>query len=272
MITRNIDEARKAYLSGDIQASKEAHVGLKDEEGRVLKSHKEKHKEGGEFLKSAVYGGLDGIITTYSIVMGAAGASFNIGTVLILGVSNMIGDGISMGLGDYLSSKSEIDFRRKEQKREEWEIENNPEGEKLEMIEVYKNRGFNHEDAKVLSDTIAKSKKAWVEIMMVEELGLVDGDDSPAKNGIVTFVAFLVFGLIPLLPFIVSHLSGLEGGIFVASTVLTGFTLFFMGVIKILFTMRTWWLSGGETLLIGAFVAAAAYLIGWGIESAVNQH
>ncbi len=270
MITRNLDHARKAYNSGDIQASKEAHVGLKDEEGRVLQSHSEKHKEGGEFLKSAVYGGLDGIITTYSVVMGAAGASLSIGIVLILGISNMIGDGISMGLGDYISSKSEIEFRRKERQREEWEIENNPEGEKLEMVEIYKMRGFCEEDATILSETISKSKKAWVEIMMVEELGLVETDDSPFKNGIVTFVAFVLFGIIPLLPFIVAKISGLEDGLFIASTVLTGFTLFFMGVIKILFTMKPWYFSGGETLLIGALAAGSAYFIGWAIESSLN--
>lgn len=271
MITRNLDLARKAYVTGDIQASKDAHVGLKDEEGRILKTHGEKHKEGGEFLKSAVYGGLDGIITTYSVVMGAAGASFNIGIVLILGISNMISDGISMGLGDYLSTKSEVEFRKKEKKREEWEIENNPEGEKAEMTEVYKSRGFTEDDAKILSETIAKSKKAWVEIMMIEELGLVDADESPFKNAIVTFIAFEVFGVIPLLPFIVGIITGLEDGLFVASTVLTGATLFFMGVIKILFTMRNWWASGLETLVIGALVAGAAYLIGWGIERSLQD-
>ena len=144
-------------------------------------------------------------------------------------------------------------------------------GEKVEMTEVYKSRGFNEEDAKILSETISKSKKAWVEIMMVEELGLVDSEDSPSKNAIVTFVSFVIFGIIPLLPFIVAKISGLESGLFVASTVLTGFTLFFMGVIKILFTMRTWYVSGGETLLIGGFVAATTYLIGWGINSAVMK-
>ena len=270
MITRNLEYARQAYKTGDIQASKEAHVGLRDEEGRVLQSHSEKHKEGGEFLKSAVYGGLDGIITTYSVVMGSAGASLSIGIVLILGISNMIGDGLSMGLGDYLSTKSEIEFRNKEKKREEWEIENNPEGEKLEMVEVYKTRGFCEEDARILSDTISKSKQAWVEIMMVEELGLVEGDESPLKNGVVTFVAFVVFGIIPLLPFIVAKISGLDDGLFIASTVLAGFTLFLMGVIKILFTMRPWWISGGETLMIGAFAAGSAYFIGWAIESSIG--
>lgn len=108
----------------------------------------EKHKKGGEFLKSLVYGGLDGIITTFAIVMGALGADLSIGTVLVLGVSNMFSDGLSMALGDYLSSKAEIDFNKAERAREAWEVENNPEGEKLEMEELYKAKGMDPEDAK----------------------------------------------------------------------------------------------------------------------------
>lgn len=139
------------------------------------------------------------------------------------------------------------------------------------MTEVYKSRGFTEDDAKILSETIAKSKKAWVEIMMIEELGLVDAEESPFKNAVVTFIAFEVFGIIPLLPFIVGIITGLEDGLFVASTVLTGATLFFMGVIKILFTMRNCLASGLETLVIGALVAGAAYLIGWGIERSLQD-
>ena len=87
MISRNIDKAREAYLSKDVEKMKEAHLSLSTEQSR----HKEKHKKGGEFLKSAVYGGLDGMITTYSVVMGAAGADLSPGIVLILGIANMIG-------------------------------------------------------------------------------------------------------------------------------------------------------------------------------------
>ncbi len=109
MLSRSLDKARKAYIEKDIEATKNAHQALKtDEENVGNKKHHEKHKIGGEFLKSAIYGGLDGMITTYSVVMGSAGASLGTGVVLILGISNMIGDGISMSLGDYLSSKAEI--------------------------------------------------------------------------------------------------------------------------------------------------------------------
>lgn len=75
-----------------------------------IKKHDEHHKRIGDFLKSAVYGGLDGIITTYAVVMGALGAKLGISVVVILGVANMLGDGISMALGDYLSTKTETEY------------------------------------------------------------------------------------------------------------------------------------------------------------------
>ena len=125
MISRNLDKARDAYKIQDTEASRLAH---EDNKPNI-----EKHKKGGEFLKSLVYGGLDGIITTFSIMMASLGANLTYKTVLILGISNMFSDGISMGLGDYMSSKAEMDFNKGERARETWEVENNPEGEKREM-------------------------------------------------------------------------------------------------------------------------------------------
>jgi len=84
-------------------------------------------------LKSFVFGGMDGIITTFSIVSGTIGSDLGSAIVVILGLSNVFADALSMAFGDYLSTKSEQEFQRAERKRETWEVENNPEGEILEM-------------------------------------------------------------------------------------------------------------------------------------------
>jgi len=89
---------------------------------------------------------------------------------------------MSMAMGDYLSTKSEIEFQNSERKREEWEVENNPEGEKVEMQELYQQKGMSEEDAKLITNTLAKHKKAWVDVMMAEELGLLSSDENPVKN------------------------------------------------------------------------------------------
>lgn len=116
---------------------------------------------------------------------GIAGARLNIGLVLIMGFANLFADGISMGMGDFLSSRAEAQFEKAERKREEWECDNYLEGEKREMIELYQKKGLDDEDAKALVDIISKNKKIFVDFMMVEELGIIPSNEgeSPAKNG-----------------------------------------------------------------------------------------
>lgn len=272
MLTRNLDKARKAYEEKDVEMSKKAHEGDKFEtegvlnENKGLLEHQEKHKKGGEFLKSAVYGGMDGIITTYSVVMGAGGASLGVAVVLILGIANMIGDGLSMSLGDYLSTKSEEEYIKSEKKRELWEVDNNLEGEKQEMVEVYKARGLSEEDSRSLTETISKNREAFVSIMMIEELGMISSEEHPMKGALVTFFSFIFFGFLPLLPFVVAKISGLEDSLFLVSTVLTAFSLISLGILKTSFTQGKWYLQGFETLMVGAIAAGASYLIGYLME------
>jgi len=232
----------------------------------------EKHKKSGNYIKSAVYGGLDGIITTFSIVSSIGGANFPnaIAITLILGLSNVLGDGISMALGDYLSTKSEIEFTAHERKRETWEVENNPKAEVDEMVELFKGKGYSEEDSRQVCDILSKHKDAWVDIMMVEELGLMTCDESPTKNGIVTFISFILFGIIPLCPYIIAYIFSLGTGIFIASVIVTGVTLVIIGTLKGLFTGQNLFKSGFEALVIGGIAAGATYLLGYLLEPLAN--
>lgn len=69
-------------------------------------------------------------MTVYAIVVGSYGANFTSVVILALGVASLIGDGFAMAIGDYISSKAEIEFNNSERKREEWECEHHIEGEK----------------------------------------------------------------------------------------------------------------------------------------------
>ncbi|EAR83462.1 integral membrane protein (macronuclear) [Tetrahymena thermophila SB210] len=267
MLTRNLDKARQAYYEGNVEMSKKAHRNetVQGQEDEKLKSdHNEDHNNSGAYIKSAVYGGLDGTITTYSVVMGVAGANLATIVVVALGVANLIGDGICMALGDYLSTKSEIEFQRKERAREEWEVENNPDEEKNEMVELYEQKGITREDARSVVEIISKNKQAWVDIMMIEELGLLPEEEDPVKNAIVTFIAFVLFGLIPLIPFIIIEIASIKASntLFYVSTAMTATFLFILGFTKSMFTYSKWWKSGLETLLIGVVAAGSSYLIG----------
>lgn len=81
----------------------------------TLRSKVRSHFE--EYLGQFVYGGIDGAVTTFAVVAGATGAQLAPAIVIILGFANLIADGFSMGVGSYLSSKSEIELARKNKKK-----------------------------------------------------------------------------------------------------------------------------------------------------------
>ncbi len=254
MITRNLDKAREAFRKGSAEASRLAHTVSADE------AHTQAQ---GRYLKSVVYGGLDGIITTFAVVAGVAGASLSAGVVLILGFANLVADGISMAIGDYLSSKAEREYEAAEKKRETWEVENYPDGEKKELVELYEAKGVSRPDAEAMVGILAKHPKAWVDIMMVEELGIVASSESPLGNALATFLSFAVFGFVPLLTHVLAtFIPVLRANSFLIAAVLTGVTLFVLGAVKVRITGRSWFASGLETLVIGGVAAAAAYGIG----------
>jgi DNA damage-binding protein 1 len=96
----------------------------------------------GELLKSIIFGGLDGILTSFAIIAGAAGGSLSIETILILGFSNIFADALSMGVGEFLSSSAHNEWVLSERKREQWEMDNYPEGEIREMIGEYNKKHY----------------------------------------------------------------------------------------------------------------------------------
>jgi len=257
MPTRSLEKAKYAYKEHSTEASKKAH-----DVKRI--AAEEKHNTAqGQYLKSIVYGGLDGVITTFAVVAGVAGAALSPVIVLILGFANLVADGISMAIGDFLSSKAEKEYSRAERKREEWEYDNYLEGEKREMKEIYEAMGVDENDSKTIVNIMSKHRKAFVNIMMVEELGIMEDETSPVKNALFTFFSFAFFGFIPLVAYVfASMIPWLGENTFLSACVLTGLTLFGMGALKVKITERNWFKSGIEMLLVGGLAAGAAYGIG----------
>ena len=255
MLSRNLERARNAFRKKDIKELRLAHdVNLS-----------EPHQQAqGKYIKSTIYGGLDGIITTFAVVAGVAGASLSAGIVLILGFANLIADGFSMAIGDFLSTKAENEYNSTEREREKWEVQNYPEGEKKELIEIYMDKGISESDANTVVDIISKNEKAWIDIMMVEELGIIESDESPLNNAIATFLSFSLFGFIPLLAHVISFfMPALQIDQFLFSSILTGITLFVLGALKVTITERHWFISGMEMFLVGGIAAFAAYGVGY---------
>lgn len=263
-----VTDAKKAYRSKDSELSKLAHD---------LASADEQHmKDAGQYIKAAVFGGLDGIITTFAVVASVTGANLSTGVVIIMGFANLLADGLSMGMGEYLSALSERQYSIAERQREEWEFDNHPDGEVKEMVDLYEEAGIEKQDAEQIIRLMSKYKEFFIDHMMVQELGIMppDEDDSPLKNGLVMFGAFVVFGLVPLLSYLAFSTVDFGGNdsdiLFGIACALTACALFTLGAIKSKFSTQTWYFSGFTVLLNGGLAAGAAFLIGYLLEQLVD--
>mmetsp|Transcript_25288 Transcript_25288/g.47981 ORF Transcript_25288/g.47981 Transcript_25288/m.47981 type:complete len:282 (-) Transcript_25288:145-990(-) len=261
---------RLAFEGADPEASRRAH-------DRKLEATEDGHQSEGGLLKPIIFGGLDGILTSFAIVAGSAGGHLSPEVVLILGFSNIFADALSMGVGEFLSSKANNEWILSERKREEWELENYPEGEIKEMVEIYEEKGMSPEDAKVVVETMAKYKDFFVDVMMTQELELqVPEEDhvtESMKEGCVMFASFAFFGALPLLGYVVIPILFPDlpaDYLFMAACVITGCVLFFMGSIKAMVTSQHWMRAGLETLLLGGACATVAFTIGKIVEQRVN--
>jgi VIT1/CCC1 family predicted Fe2+/Mn2+ transporter len=256
---KRVDQAREAYRKGDVTGSAAAHSA-----DRIATSAREEHGAASHaYVGNMVYGGLDGIVTTFAVVSGVAGARLGNGVVLILGLANLFADGFSMALGAYLSSKSEQEYYDREYQREAWEVEHFPKGERTELIEVYRAKGYSDEDATRLVGIQTKKPDLWVKTMMAEELGMMKDERNPMTSALATLGSFILAGVLPLLVYLVGLTVAIPAGVsFPVSLGLSAVALFALGAAKVLVTERNFLKSGMEMLVVGGAAAGVAFVVG----------
>lgn len=241
-----------------------------DREWTNLRDHLSKEHNFSPFqtyLREIVYGGNDGIVTTFAVVAGFAGAAgdsqigtLGAGAVLLFGFANLFADAASMGLGNFLSVRSDQDVYRKEEAKEREEIHNNPHIEELESVEILQSKGFTKEDANALTQIYKKNKQYWLEFMMKDELELQDPTtENPLYTALSTFIAFIIFGSIPLAPYVL--FSNLENP-FMLSVGFTFAALCALGILRWKVTQQPLVRSLAEVLLIGGTSASIAFFVG----------
>jgi VIT1/CCC1 family predicted Fe2+/Mn2+ transporter len=209
------------------------------------------------YLRDIIYGGIDGSVTTFAIVAGVAGAGLSPLIIVALGMANVLADGFSMAAGNYSGTKAELDDIKRIRRIEERHIETHPEGEKLELRQILHLKGLSGDALDEAVEQISSDKELWIQFMLEGEYGLASVDPHPMRAAAATFFAFLVAGMIPLLPFI----FGLPSA-FTVSSVLTGITFFAIGAYKSQWSLHPWWRSGLETLAIGGVAASIAFFVG----------
>ncbi len=217
------------------------------------------HVPGGSIVRELVFGANDGLVAAFAVASGVNGAGVRSEVILVAGLAELIGGTISMALGAYLSTKSQIEYYRGEMSREGYEVDNFPEVERQEVKEIYQSKGFSGEILDKVISQITADKKRWVDIMMQEELGLsLDLTVSPLKSGLATGAAYAFGALMPILPYLFMQ----PGSGLIASAVLTLSVLFGVGAAKTVVTGKSPWRSGFESIAIGGLAAAATFIAG----------
>ena len=219
-----------------------------------------------EFLREIVYGGNDGIVTTFAVVAGFAGAGAEgaavVGSVAVLlfGLANLLADATAMGLGAYLSIRSQRDVYMAERSRELEKIQTCPTAEHAKTLQILMDRGVSPDDARAFAVLFQRYPELMADFMMTYEIGMADPrDDNPAMNGAATFLSFLLFGAIPLLPYFVLSPTTQTFHLSVAAT---GLAMITLGLLRWRVTGETVWRSVGETVLIGVTCASVAFGVG----------
>lgn len=208
-------------------------------------------------VRDWVYGGIDGAVTTFAIVSGVVGAQLSPAVIVILGIANLLADGFSMAAGNYLATRTEHDELRHIEAIEHQHIDAWPEGERQEIREIFRRHGIEGELLEQVTAVITADRDRWVHTMLRHEYGLPAKIRSPARAAGATFAAFIVFGAVPLVPF----LAGVPNAFWVASGA-TGVVFAGIGALKSRWSPSTWWRASLETLAVGGCAAAVAYGLG----------
>jgi len=212
-------------------------------------------------LGDFVLGSIDGTITTFAIVAGVAGANLTAAIALVLGLANVLADGFSMAVGNYLKASSDREMLERYRRMEELHIDRHPEGEREEIRHIFAAKGFEGELLDRVVDVIQSNRQVWINTMLAEEWGLVPTPSSPLRAGAVTFVAFVLAGLVPLAPLAFASQLGPEQT-FLVSAVATAITFTVIGAIRGRIAERSALRTALETLAMGGSAALLSYAVG----------
>ena len=219
-----------------------------------------------EFLREIVYGGNDGIVTTFAVVSGFAGATATgageVGAiaVILFGLANLFADAASMGLGAYLSSRSQDDVYHAARADELRAIHHNPEDERAEVFEILRAKGLPDADIEAFADLYGRHPELLADFMMTHEIGMANpGNGNPAFEALATFLSFLFFGAIPLIPYFLREPTETT---FHLSVFATFAALVLLGLLRWKVTAQTPLRSIGETVALGGVCAVIAYTVG----------
>lgn len=225
----------------------------------MKQTHIEKHFKQSEVLKDIIIGLADGLTVPFALAAGLSGAVSNNNIIITAGIAEIIAGSIAMGLGGYLSGKTEIEHYNSELQREYREIKEFNETEKKEVREIFEQYGLSAETQNLVAEELSHNDDKWVEFMMRFELGLEKPDAKRAAQSARNIgLSYIAGGIVPLTAYIFTSVP--HQGLFY-STLITVVFLFVFGYFKSSLTGQSPVKGAVKTMLIGLLAAAAAFFI-----------
>ncbi len=210
-------------------------------------------------LRDAVFGTQDGLISTVGALTGIAAGTQSREAVVVAGLVIIVVESLSMAAGSYLSSKSQREYLERLLREEEEAIRRDPEGERREIWDMYRARGYADSEIEIIARRLLSDPKLLLEDMAHKELGIAPQHlEEPIGNAFVMGTAYVAGGLVPILPY---YFLPFRTAILV-SLVGTFVALFLFGGLKGRLVKQPWWRSGLEMLSIAGLAALVGFLVG----------
>ena len=227
-----------------------------EDEAQAEAHHTHRDVNGG-WLRPAVFGAMDGLVSNLGLISGVAGSSASSQTIAVAGLAGLAAGAFSMAAGEYTSVASQRELVQAELDVERRELRRNPEDEKAELAALYVSRGVQPPLARQVAEQLSRDPEQALEIHAREELGVDPADlPSPTVAAVSSFGSFALGAVLPLLPYLLGA-TALWPAVVLA---LAG--LFACGSIVARVTARPWWFSGLRQLGLGAAAAGVTYALG----------
>ena len=223
-----------------------------------LAAHDHHHADvSGGWLRAAVFGAMDGLVTNIALVAGVGGGGADRHTIILTGMAGLVAGAFSMALGEFASVDTQNDAVANEVAVEREEIRIHPRAEEAELAQMYEGMGLTRSTAEAMAREVHANPDLALKVHVAQELGVdVDEQPSPWVAAVSSFVCFAVGGVIPLISFLVGS-SSLPVALLVGAV-----GLFAVGALTSRFTTRSWLLSGLRQLAFGALAAGATFVVG----------
>ncbi|MZG19342.1 hypothetical protein GTY44_38700 [Streptomyces sp. SID5914] len=235
-------------------------MAIIETEAALHEAHRDNHTHrdvNGGWLRPAVFGAMDGLVSNLALMTGVAGGTASQQTVVISGLAGLAAGAFSMAAGEYTSVASQRELVEAELDVERRELRKHPADEEAELAALYESRGVEPRLAREVARQLSSDPEQALEIHAREELGIDPSDlPSPTVAAVSSFGSFALGALLPVLPFLLGA-SALWPAVLLA---LAG--LFLCGAVVAKVTACSWWYSGLRQLALGGAAAGVTYLLG----------